>query len=161
MRWCDCSRSGLLDERFPLTGRAGGICFDCFSPTILSSWDCPTPTSLWTNQKSYTPQGTKSPRELSCIKLSLLVRFGWKNTGQCFVKYLLQLVSATYGVGLGLLTSFLKTHDLLHIHSQVRDGVAAGFLNVPDLGMWGAPFFLSALPPVLAPGPGQAWPVAP
>lgn len=66
------------------------------------------------------------------IKHILLVRFGWKNTGQCLVEDLLQLVSTTYGVGLGFLTSFLKTHDLLNIHSQVRDGVTTGFLNVPD-----------------------------
>lgn len=46
MRWWDCSRSGLLDDKFPLTGRAGGICLDCFRPTMLSSWDWPTPTSL-------------------------------------------------------------------------------------------------------------------
>lgn len=70
--------------------------------------------------------------ELSYIKLILLVRFGWKNTGQCLVEDLLQLVSATNGVGLGFFTSFLKTHDLLNIHSQVRDGVTTSFLNVPN-----------------------------
>lgn len=47
MRWWDCSRSGFEDERFPLTGRGGGICLDCFIPTILSSCDWPTQTSLW------------------------------------------------------------------------------------------------------------------
>ena len=47
MRWWDCRRSGFDDERFPLTGRAGGICLDCFIPTMLSSCDWPTQTSLW------------------------------------------------------------------------------------------------------------------
>lgn len=46
MRWWDCSRSGLLDDRVPLTGKAGGMCFDCLSPTMLSSWDWPMPMSL-------------------------------------------------------------------------------------------------------------------
>jgi hypothetical protein len=46
MRWCDCSRSGLLDDRVPLTGRAAGMCFVCLSPTMLSSWDWPIPISL-------------------------------------------------------------------------------------------------------------------
>lgn len=46
MRWWDCSRSGLLDDRVPLTGKAGGMCFVCLSPTMLSSWDWPIPMSL-------------------------------------------------------------------------------------------------------------------
>lgn len=52
MRWCDCRRSGFDDERFPLTGRAGGICLDCFIPTMLSSCDWPTQTSLWKREGS-------------------------------------------------------------------------------------------------------------
>lgn len=47
MRWWDCSRSGFDDDRFPLTGSGGGICLDCFIPTMLSSCDWPTQTSLW------------------------------------------------------------------------------------------------------------------
>lgn len=47
MRWWDCRRSGFDDDRFPLTGRGGGICLDCFIPTMLSSCDWPTQTSLW------------------------------------------------------------------------------------------------------------------
>lgn len=46
MRWWDCSRSGLLDDRLLLTGSEAGICLDCFRPTMLSSCDWPTPTSL-------------------------------------------------------------------------------------------------------------------
>lgn len=37
MRWCDCSKSGLLDDKVPLTGNAVGICFVCLNPTMLSS----------------------------------------------------------------------------------------------------------------------------
>lgn len=51
MRWWDCSRSGLLDDRVPLTGRAGGMCFVCLSPTMLSSWDWPIPMSLHPERK--------------------------------------------------------------------------------------------------------------
>lgn len=37
MRWCDCSKSGLLDDKVPLTGSAVGMCFVCLNPTMLSS----------------------------------------------------------------------------------------------------------------------------
>ena len=46
MRWCDCSKSGLLDDKVPLTGSAVGMCLVCLNPTMLSSWDWPIPISL-------------------------------------------------------------------------------------------------------------------
>ena len=46
MRWCDCSKSGLLDDKGPLTGSAVGMCLVCLNPTMLSSWDWPIPISL-------------------------------------------------------------------------------------------------------------------
>lgn len=53
MRWWDCRRSGFDDDRFPLTGRGGGICLDCFIPTMLSSCDWPTQTSLWKQEREH------------------------------------------------------------------------------------------------------------
>lgn len=71
MRWCDCRRSGFDDDRFPLTGRAAGICLDGFIPTMLSSCDWPTQTSLW-KQEEQRDAGKRSSsvndRQTSVLK---------------------------------------------------------------------------------------------
>lgn len=136
MRWWDCRRSGLDDDRFPLTGRGCGICLDCFIPTMLSSCDWPTQTSLWKQEsitgrtlqfcqcctggditnsmpKFYVFQG----KSLLIRKVLLLVWFGRQDAGESLVKDLLQLVASTHCVGFCLLAGLLQAYHLLHIHS--------------------------------------------
>lgn len=82
------------------------------------------------------------------VKVLLLVWFRRQDAGESLVKYLLQLVASAHCVGLCFLAGFLQAHHLLHIHSQVRDGIAAGFLDVTYLRQMGCAvlsimFFLS------------------
>lgn len=62
----------------------------------------------------------------------LLVRFGGQDAGECLIKDFFQLVAASHCVALGLFAGFLQPHDLFHVHRQVRYGVTAPLLNVPD-----------------------------
>lgn len=70
-------------------------------------------------------------------KVFVLVWFRRQDAGESLVKYLLQLVASAHCVGLRFLAGFLQAHHLLHIHSQVRDGIAAGFLDVTYLRQMG------------------------
>lgn len=65
--------------------------------------------------------------------MSLLVRFGRKYAGERLVEDLLQLVASSHCVGLSFLADLFQAHHLLHIHCQIRDGVAAGLLDIANL----------------------------
>lgn len=69
----------------------------------------------------------------------LLVWFRRQDAGECLVEDLLQFVASSHCVGLCFLADLLQAHHLLHIHCQVRDGVAAGLLDVPNLWKVGCP----------------------
>lgn len=62
----------------------------------------------------------------------LLVWFRRQDAGECLVEDLLQLVASSHCVGLCFLADLLQAHHLLHVHCQVRDGVAASLLDVSD-----------------------------
>lgn len=83
--------------------------------------------------KFYVFQG----KSLLIRKVLLLVWFGRQDAGESLVKDLLQLVASSHCVGFCLLAGLLQPYHLLHIHSQVRDRIAAGFLDVSYLRQMG------------------------
>lgn len=57
-----CSRSGLLDDRFPGMGMMATLWRHCLVPTMLSSWDWTTPPSLQSRAGTGVSGSTKTKK---------------------------------------------------------------------------------------------------